>query len=135
MKTGRQIAERWLYDTLSPLGSVYRGVAPREASYPYLAVSLVTGRDRRAGRDPVGVEIIQFDVSAWDEGSSAKAVNQLAGQVVQAIDSAESVYVDGGLIVSCKRRSLIPLTGSEENGKRYQRDGAIYELMVVSDYD
>jgi hypothetical protein len=134
MKTGRQIAERWLYDTLSPLGSVYRGVAPREAAYPYLAVNMVSGRDRRAGRDPVGVEIIQFDVSAWDEGTSAKNVNLLASQVVQAIDSAESVYVDGGMIVSCKRQSLIPLTGSEENGKRYQRDGAIYELMIVSNY-
>lgn len=132
MRTGRQIAERWLFDRLNVItDEVYRAPAPNEAGYPLLAIQLMSGRDIRAVGNPTAVEQLLFDVSAWDTGTSASRVQALACSVLQAIDSVEPEDVDGGIILACKRHSLIPITTSIENSGLYQRDGAVYEVTVL----
>lgn len=110
MKTGRQLAERWLFDKLNTVAPIYRAPAPNSAAYPFLAIQLMSGSDVRATGSPVVAEKLVYDVSAWDKGNSAKDVNRIAGEVVQAIDSTSSVNVPGGTIIQCKRVGLIPIT-------------------------
>jgi hypothetical protein len=133
MKTGRQIVERWLYDQLNAIAPIYRAPAPNNAAYPFLATQIISGTDIRATGSPVVAEKILVDVSAWDKGDSAKEANRIASEVLQAIDSVQSVNVDGGTIIQCKRVGLNSVSNVIEGAQTYQRDGARYEILVVID--
>lgn len=132
MATGRVVAETWLNQQLSPLVAVYRQPAPEEAAYPFIAVGLISAVDVRAMGDPARVERLTYDVSCWDKGLSSTAVNNLAEQVLNALDGVPPASVAGGTVLSCRRIGAIPVATTIEDGETYQRDGGLYLIEVLS---
>lgn len=141
MATGRIIAERWLSNKLKALGvGVYRHPSPDTSSFPHITIGLLTGRDVRVMSDPVRKEIIRYDISAWDKSTSSLRVNELASQIVKAIDGKTPETVEftangityKGVINGCRRVGVIPIATVIEAGTRYERDGGMFEIEVLT---
>ena len=137
----RQLAETWMGATLPAIVTgaggtgVYRHPAPSDAVEPFVTVNLMGGRTvRPLGRGNTGVEILRYDVSAWDKSLSADASFALAEAVSAALELDGPVTVAGGQIVASKRTgaSTAPFT-SIEGGETFQRNGSIFELVVKVD--
>lgn len=128
----RDVVEQWFADTLSDLDvSVYRHPAPESATFPNVTVGMRTAVDL----SPIGVgntvEKLTYDVSAWDEGLSSTDVNDLAEAINTALLTSFPVSVDDGTIVSCRRIGAVITPHIVEQGKTFQRDGAVYEVIVA----
>jgi hypothetical protein len=127
----RDVVEQWFMLALDDLDViVYRHPAPEKATYPCVTVGMRTAVDL----SPIGTgnscEKITYDVSAWDKGLSSVDVNELATQINDALLTSFPITVDGGTIVACRRIGATITPQIIEQGQTFQRDGAIFEVLV-----
>ena len=134
----RDIAEQWLYSTLSTITHnsqpvpVHRHPAPEGSSYPVITVGLSTASDI----SPIGLggtlEKFTYDVSAWEEGRSSTSVSAIAQSINTTLLATFPTAIGGGSIVSCRRLGANVVPQISEQGKNYMRDGGTFEVIVAN---
>lgn len=127
------IAEKWLYGELAADAAVaalvgtriYTGMAPNNATYPFVVFSLIDGFDHTTQ----GVRLmadLEYLVECVAEGAAYPWT--LAGAVDRVLKDGAGI-VDG-FRVSCDRQSDFTLPEIAQGGKQYRRAGGRYLISV-----
>lgn len=118
--------------TLDSLGcaGVYLDMAPQAAAYPFLVIGLVASDDAYT----FGVRSHQeaaWQVTAWDQGGSARRAGQLMDRVDQLLTDG-TVTVSGYSTLMIRREGQVPTLAQrdEQTGLELRAQGARFMVVV-----
>lgn len=119
--------------TLGSLGctGVYMDLAPQAATYPFLVLGLVASDDSYTF-DVRSHQTAAWQVTAWDQGGSARRAGQLMDRVDQVLTDG-TVTVSGYSTLMIRREGQVPTQAQrdEQTGLELRAQGARF-LVVVS---
>lgn len=132
-----QIIETWIYGVLSGDSTVNTAVggrifsynAPQGSLYPAVVFAPLSGVDITPPGGLRFLTTMRYAVKAIAQTSSAIGLGALAARIDFLLHNAQYVPASGGLIASCLRTNIFPISGTE-NGIQYRQTVQIYSLQI-----
>lgn len=134
------VAMRWLYARLSGDaqmqslvgGRIYRGVAPQDADYPFVAFNTVAyGAEPAAGGWKRPLRSVDVAVTAWNRGADWQAVAPIVQRIEELLHWPDGSFSQSGLVVvGAKRVGATAPVDRTEDGERYIGAGAVYRIFI-----
>lgn len=111
-------------------GRIYFGLAPANATYPYIVFSKVSGAKTRAFQTPEAFKREVWLVKAVDRGSSANTAESVAALVDTALDGG-TVTVSGKRLADLAHVSDVSYP-EPDGDQLYHHSGANYAVVTTA---
>lgn len=137
----QMIAERWLFQTLQPIGvPVHQHPAPEGTSFPHITFSPITGLAGGPLNNLHQIQNIRYQVNVYDDSTSSMAVHRLGNSIVTVLTNIDPEVVQWtdangtyrGTMNGCQFRGIVPIRTEIQDGKRYQRNGNEFEIQILT---
>lgn len=110
--------------------SIYYGVAPQGANFPFVIFNKQDGRPTEAFTDPSAFETDIWMVRGTDRGTAGQAldaVEAIQARVAALLNDA-ALQVSGSTVMYLRRQSDMDFT-EDEDGVIYRHAGSLYRLV------
>lgn len=107
--------------------SIFYGVAPDSASYPFVIFNKQDGRPTEAFGDPSAFETDVWMVKAVDRGASADVAESVQARAAALLNDA-ALSISGSTVMYLRRQSDMDYA-VDEDGVVYHHAGSLYRLV------